>query len=370
MKIIYMDNAATTPVYREVAEEIEKFYLEDYGNPSSTHEMGERARKAIDNARVVIAREIGAKVEEIIFTSGATEANNLAFFGLARANKEKKKIVISSIEHSSIFEICKALKREGYEIVEIPVNEEGFIDLKELEKNIDKNTLFVSIIHANNEIGVLQDLRKIGEICKKKGALFHTDAVQSFGKEKINVKEMGISLLSVCGHKIGGMKGIGFLYVENGIEIEPMIYGGGQEKGLRGGTENVPAIAGFAKALEITKKIDDNKIRKIRDYFMIELEEIGGKINGSREKRIAGNVHVSFLGLDADEAVIKLSQKGIMCSTGSACESKRKNNKKVLKAIGLNEKEIAGSLRFSFGENIRRKEVDFVINELGEIVKS
>ncbi len=369
MKNIYLDNAATMPVYSEVVKEMEKTMIDNYGNPSSTHELGEKARIEIDNARKVIARELGGRAEEIIFTSGATESNNLAILGLAKANNGvKKKIIISSIEHSSVLEVCEALKAEGYEIVEIPVDKEGFVGLKRLEEEIDSKTLLVSVIHANNEIGVLQDLRKIGALCKRKGVLFHTDAVQSFGRERINVRDFGIDLLSASGHKIGGPKGIGFLFIRQGVDIKPIMYGGGQERWLRVGTENVPGIAGFAKALEITKKIDEEKVRKVRDYFMIELEKMGGKINGSREKRAAGNVHVSFSGLDADYAVIKLSQKGIMCSTGSACESKRKGEKRILKAIGLNEKEIAGSLRFGLREGTGKKDIDFVVGEIGKIV--
>jgi cysteine desulfurase len=225
------------------------------------------------------------------------------------------------------------------------------------------------VIHANNEIGVLQDLRKIGALCRRAGALFHTDAVQSFGKERINVRDMGVDLLSASGHKIGGPKGVGFLFVRQGVDLKAIMYGGGQERWLRAGTENVPGIVGFAKALEMVKKVDTKKIKNLRDYFFAEIEKIGGKINGSLDRRTAGNVHVSFSGLDADDAVIKLSQKGIMCSTGSACESKSKIEKRVLKAIGLNEKEIAGSLRFSFGENITKKDVDYVIEELRKVLK-
>ena len=367
-KIIYLDNAATTPLYKEVAKEMEKFFFKEYGNPSSMHEMGEEARKAIDDARAKIAKEIGAKPWEIIFTSGATESNNLALFGVVRAHKNRKKIVISAIEHPSVREVCEALRIDGYEIVEISVDSRGFVNLEKLEDEIDSSSI-VSIIHGNNEIGVLQDLRKIGEVCKKKGALLHSDAVQSFGKEKINVHEIGIDLLSASAHKIGGPKGIGFLYAREGIALKPIIYGGGQERGLRVGTENVPGIVGFAKALEVTKKADWKKVEKLRDYFIERLEKISGKINGPREKRLIGNVHVSFSGLDAEEAVIKLSQKGVMCSTGSACESKKKKEKKVLKAIGLNENEIRGSLRFSFGENNTKEEIDYTIKQIKTIHK-
>src|SRR3989344_4554389 len=252
-KIIYLDNAATTPVYPEVAKEMQRYMLEEYGNPSSIHSMGEGTQKALENAKKIIASEIGAKPWEIIFTSGGTESNNLALQGVAKSNHSKKKIIISKIEHSSIYELCYEMKEYGYKIVEIPVNIEGFIDFKILEKEIDSDTLIVSIMHANNEIGVIQDIRKIGELCRKREVLFHTDAVQTFCKEKINVSDMGVDLLSASGHKIGASKGIGFLYVKSGTQIEPITIGGSQESGLRPGTQNVPAIMGFAKAVEITR---------------------------------------------------------------------------------------------------------------------
>lgn len=371
-KVIYLDNAATTRVSEKVVSEMKKYLIEKYGNPSSAHELGERAREAIDSARKKIAAEIGAKAHEIVFTSGATEANNMALFGIARAGKEKgkNKIIISSIEHASISEICDALKKEGFEVVEVGVNNEGFVDLLELETKIDDKTALVSIIHGNNEIGVLQDLKRIGEICKAKEVLFHSDAVQSFGKEFLNVGGFGLSLLSASGHKIGGPKGIGFLYVRDGIEIKPLIYGGGQERGLRGGTENVPAIIGFAKALELVKKVDKEKIKELRDYFISELEKIGGKINGSKVKRLCNNVSVCFSGLNAEDAVIKLSLKGVMCSTGSACETRGKKEKRVLRAIGLNERGIKGTLRFTLNRDITKRDMDFVLNELTKVLKA
>ena len=258
--IIYLDNASTTPVYKEVVIEMEKYMLEEYGNPSSIHFMGENAQRAIENAKKVIASEIGAKPWEIIFTSGGTESNNLALQGLSKTNS-KKKIIISAIEHSSIYELGNEMKKYGYKIVEIPVNKEGFIDFNILEKEIDSNTLVVSIMHANNEIGVLQDIAKIGKICREKGVLFHTDAVQSFCKEKIDVNLMKVDLLSASGHKIGASKGVGFLYVKDGVKIESITIGGSQERGLRPGTQNVPAIMGFAKAVEINKKVDKNKVK-------------------------------------------------------------------------------------------------------------
>ena len=369
-KIIYLDNAATTPVYKEVIEEMKKFYSEEYGNPSSLHALGEKSLEAMNSTREKLAKEINCKPWEIIFTSGTTESNNIAFFGLARSElgKKRKKIIISAIEHSSIFSICNALKKEGFEIKEIPVDKEGIADTNKLNNEVDDNTLLVSIMHVNNEIGVIQDIEKIGKLCKEKGVLFHSDCAQSFGKLNIDVKKMNIDSLSAGAHKIGGPKGIGILYICDSLVISPLIYGGGQERGLRGGTENVPAIIGFAVALDIAKKIDKNKVRKLRDYFISSLEKLGGRINGTREKRIFNNVNVSFHGIDADSLVIFLSERGIMCSSGSACESKKQKESKVLKAIGLNEKERRASVRFSLNENITKKEIYYVVSEVKKII--
>lgn len=364
MKEIYLDSAATTSVYKEVVSEMDKFYLKDYGNPSSQHILGERAEKAVLESRKKIASEINAKPYEIIFTSGTTESNNIVFFGLAKRCKNKNRIIISSIEHSSIFEICDVLKKEGYEIVEIPIDSRGFLILEKLETEINDETLLVSIIHANNEIGVIQDFDKIGKICRSKEVIFHGDCAQSFGKLKIDVNKMNLDMVSAGAHKIGGPKGVGFLYSRSGVEIEPLIYGGGQERGLRGGTENVPGIVGFTKALDVTKRIDHEGIKKIRDYFIFSLEKIGGKINGSKDKRIYNNISVSFSGIDGESLVAFLSHKGIYASAGSACDSKKQKESKVLKAIGLSEKEIKGSIRISLSESISKKDVDYVVSEI------
>jgi len=368
-KIIYLDNAATTRVYPEVAEEMKKYLTEEYGNPSSIHSLGDRAAEAVKIAREKIAKEIGAKPWEIIFTSGGTEANNLAINGLGIANNKKKKIIISSMEHPSVSELCKFLQNWGYKIAEIPVDKEGIVNIDKLEKEIDDETLLVSIMHVNNEIGTMQDIKRIGEICRQKRVYFHTDAVQSFGKLNIDVNNMKIDLLSASGHKIGGPKGIGFLYIREGVKISPIMIGGGQERGFRSGTENVAGIAGFAKALDLTKKVNKDKIIKLRYTLIFELEKICGKINGSKTKRIYNNVNISFPGIEGDTAVIYLSEKGIMCSTGSACKSKHLEQSKVLKAIGLNDKEISGSLRFTLNEDISEKDINYIVSEVDKVVK-
>ena len=362
-KTFYLDVASTNPVSKEVVSEMSKYYLEEYGNPSAYHELGENALEAINKAREKLAKEINAKTHEIYFTSGATESNNLALKGLWKS--DKKKIIISAIEHPSIKETSEFLKKVWAEVVEISVDKEGVIDIGQLENSVDSNTCVVSVMHVNNIIGTIQDLKKIGEICNRKNVILHTDAVQSFGKLEIDVQKMNISLLSVSGHKIGSPKGIGFLYVRDGVELEPMLHGGGQEKDLRSGTENVTGIIGFAKALELSKKIDKEKIGKTRDKLMDKLEKIGGTINGAKdERRIYNNINVSFQGVDNKTLVAFLSHKGIYVSAGSACESRKNDDNQTLKAIGVARKERDGSIRITIGEGLAEKDIDFIVKEI------
>ncbi|MDO8563487.1 MAG: cysteine desulfurase family protein [Nanoarchaeota archaeon] len=370
-KIIYLDNGSTTKVYPEVVNEMNKYLLIDYGNPGSPNKMGEEALNVINECRKKIASELGCKDKEIIFTSGATESNNLALYGIVNANKDKSKnkILISKIEHSSIYEPAMELRRRGYFVKEIGVDKNGLLDMDELEREVDDKTLLVSIVHGNNEIGVVQNLSKIGKICKKKRAIFHADCAQSLGKVRIKAKDFGIDILSACAHKIHGPKGVGLLFVREGIEIKPLMLGGGQEKGMRPGTENVAGIAGFTKALDIIGKSDKNKEKDLRDYFMEELERIGGKINGSKEERLYNNINVCFTEFDADEIVLKLSLKGVMCSSRSACLSKQIGENRVLSAIGLNEEQRKGSLRFVLSEFNTKKEIDYVVKMLSNIIK-
>jgi len=371
MKEIYLDDAATTRVRNEVVIAMGDYFSREYGNPSSGHEMGEKARKAIDKARILIAKEINAKPWEIIFTSGTTESNNLVLFGLARANKNKKKIIISSIEHASIIEPCEFLREEGYEITSVPVDSGGIVDLNFLKRAIDKNTLVVSVMHVNNVIGTIQDIKEIGRICRERGVLFHTDAAQSFGKIGIDVRKMNVDLLSAGAHKIGGPKGIGFLYLREGVKITPLIFGGGQERDLRGGTENVAGIVGFAKAVEIANKTrkEDERIRKIRDYFIDEIEKFGGIVNGSKICRTYNNVHFSLKGIDAQMLVTRLSAKGIYFSSGSACESKKEKEDHVLKAIGLSRDLARSSVRVTFNEKTAREDINRVVGEIKKALK-
>lgn len=366
MKNIYLDSSATVPVYPEVIEAMLPFLTKNYGNPSSPHVMGEIASKAVSGARREISSELGCMAQEIVFTSGGTEANCLAFMGLLNKSK-KKKIVVSSIEHSSIREACYILKNEGCEIIEIGVDKEGFVNYKRLEEIIDGKTALVSVIHGNNEIGTLQDLGCIAKICESKGALFHTDAVQTFGRQKLSVKNIGIDMLSVSAHKIGGPKGIGALYVREGIKLTPII-AGEQERGLRGGTENVPGIVGFSKALQVTKKNNIN-IRGLRNNLMEGIAKIGGKITGSKDKRLDDHVSAYFEGLDAENLMLYLSQNGVMCSTKSACLNKSIKENHVLKAIGLSSMEIKGAIRFGLHPGITKGDLSRTLSLIKKFIK-
>ncbi len=363
---LYLDNSATTSLHPKVLEEMQKAFFEEFGNASSLHTKGRSAKKMLEEAQQKIADYIGAEPSEIIFTSGGTESNNLALRGLAKANPNKRHIITSVIEHPSILETCKDLADEGYTIDYIKVDSEGIIDLEELKSKISGETLVVSIMHVNNEIGTIQPVEEIGRICRMKDVYFHTDAVQSFKKLDLNVYKMNIDLLSASAHKFNGPKGVGFLYVRSGTKIKPIITGGGQEKNLRSGTENVPGIIGLAKALEIWT--DKESTEKIRDYIAKKISKIeGSRINGSMEKRIYSNLNVSFYGIEGESIMLLLDQKGIFVSTGSACASRKLEESYVLKEIGVDEMYIHGSIRISIGE-ITKKEADFFIKELTESV--
>jgi cysteine desulfurase len=370
---LYLDDSATTRVDEKVVAAMKEFYIEEYGNPSSLHEKGEKAFEAMSIAREKLANAINARAWELYFTSGGTESDNWAIQGLAtlKKNSGKKKIIISAIEHAAVVETCDFMKSQGYEIVKIKVDDKGLIDFDDLEKAIGdgKDVLIVSAIHVNNIIGVVQDIGVIGKLCKEKNVLFHTDVVQSFGKLEIDVDKMNIDLLSASAHKIGGPKGIGFLYVREGVKINPMIFGGGQEKNLRSGTENVPGIIGFAKALELEKGNVKERVMDLRDKLILGLEKIGGKVNGAvDENRIYNNVHVSFRGIESESLAIFLSEKGIYVSAGSACDSKKDKEDHVLKAIGLNDRESKGSIRITLNDKVNEEDIERVVSEIEKIL--
>lgn len=358
---VYLDNAATTPVHAAVVKAMQPFFTKTYGNPSSPHRLGEEAGAVMQKARTALAHTIGAKPWEIVFTSGGTEANNLALFGLSAAHPNKKKILVSAIEHSSVWEPAMSLKERGYEIAAIPVTREGIVDYTALEAALDAQTLLVSIMHVNNEIGTIQDIARIGALCRKRGAYFHTDAVQSFAKLPIDVVHDTIDLLTASAHKLGGEKGIGFLYVREGIALQPLLVGGGQERGLRAGTENVAGIVGFAAAVEAAKRVSAAVIAKSRDALLRELEKLGGVLNGSRQVRIHTNINISFPGVDAELLVQKLSQHGVYCSTRSACLSKQKKENRVLRALGLPRERRESSVRITLGMQLTRVELIYAV---------
>lgn len=349
MKQVYLDNAATTSVEGSVASRVNEVFLRNYGNASSQHSIGREASEELKKAREKIADFIGCSSREIVFTSGGTESNNLALRGLALANPDKKHIITSVIEHPSVLETCRALEKSGHEVDYIGVNSEGIISVDEIENMIRKDTLVVSVMQVNNEIGTIQPIEKIGALCKMKKVYFHSDWVQGFNK--IDLKLENIDLVSVSGHKIHGPKGIGFLYVKKGTKISALMTGGGQENGLRSGTENIPGIVGLASALDI--KVDKKKILKSRDKIIEELLKIPGtRINGSKSSRVYNNINVSFYGIEGESLMLMLDDEGIYVSTGSACASSKLMESYVLKAIGVEDLYIHGSLRLSLGEDI------------------
>jgi len=365
MKKIYLDNAATTKVDSEVAKKMSEFFVNNCGNASSQHLIGREAKEELEKARGEIAKFVGCESGEIVFTSGGTESNNLALKGLALANPNKKHIVTSVIEHPSILETCKALERQGYDVDYVNVGGDGVVSVMDIEKKIRNDTLVVSVMHVNNEIGTIQPVEEIAKICKKKGVYFHTDAVQGFAKVDLDLTN--VDLMSVSGHKIHSPKGVGFLYIKKGTKISPIIDGGGQEGGLRSGTENVPGIVGLAEALKV--KIDRENVEKIRDRIVEGLLKISGtKINGSRENRIYNNIDVSFYGIEGESLMLMLDSEGICVSTGSACASTKLKESYVLKAIGVEELYIHGSLRLTLDE-ITEKEADFVVKKIREKVE-
>jgi cysteine desulfurase len=364
-KIIYLDNASTTKVDKEVLKILNSIEKENYGNPSSIHKMGENSKKIIEESREKIAKKLNCLKNEIIFTSGATESNNLTILGLAKANPSKRKIITSAIEHSSIKQPLTVLKQQGYKIIEIKVDNEGILDLENLKKEIDKNTLLVSIIHANNELGVLQNIKEISKITQKNKTPLHIDASQSFTKIPIDVKKLNIDLLSATAHKIHGPKGIGLLYKNNKIKITPLIFGGNQENSLRAGTQSTQLIASFAKAVELQK--ENSKLEKLSDYFTNQIEKINGKINGHKTNKIKSIISVTFENIDAEYLLFNLSQENIMCSTRSACNSRNKENS-VLKAINLTENQINSTIRFSLSKYTTKQEIDYTIKTIKELI--
>ncbi len=364
-KILYLDNAATTSLDKRVLDEVIKF-SSYYGNPSSLHFKGEEAKIKIEKVRERISKFIGAEKDEIFFTSGATEANNTIIKGLVRKNKDKNHILISSIEHPSVIESAECLKKEGFVVEKIKVDQEGIVDLNDLKSKINEKTLLVSVMHVNNEIGTIQPIEKISHICKEKKVFFHSDMVQSFKKIDIDVRKIDLDFASFSGHKINAMKGIGFFYKRRGIEIDPLINGGDQERNLRSGTENFLGIVSLGAALKIKK--NKEKIRKQRDFILNEILKMKGVIlNGSLEKRIYNNINVSFYGIEGESIVLLLSKKGICVSTGSACSSNKLSHSHVLEAIGVKSLYLNGAIRITLDE-MNEAQINYFLNSLNEII--
>ncbi len=375
MDILYFDNGATTKVKDEVLDAMIPYFSEQYGNASSAYSIGRNNKKVIEEARKKVADLIGAKSKEIYFTSGGSESDNMVLKGFAYANKNKgNHIITSKIEHPAILESCKTLEKQGYKITYLNVDKDGVVDLNELRKSINKQTILISIMFANNEIGTIEPIEEIGKIAKANNIIFHTDAVQAVGNVNINVEKMKIDALSLSGHKFYGPKGIGALYVKEGIRFNRLIDGGHQEKNKRAGTENVPAIVGIGKAAEIAKMNMDTHIkylREIRDYYVEELENniYGIKLNGSRENRLPGNANFSFKGLDGNAIMYELDSKGICVSTGSACSSGDNKPSHVLTSIGLDEGFINGTIRTTFDEDNKKADVDILVKSITECVE-
>ncbi len=366
MKKIYLDYASTTPVDKRVLQEMLPYFSEKYGNTGSLHSFGQEAKIVLEKARERISNFISASSEEIIFTSSATESNNLVLKGLL---KKRDHLIISSIEHHCIKETANYLKTQGVLVTELKTDKNGFV--KDLEKNIKKNTVLISIIHASNEIGVIQDIERIGKIAKKHKVLFHTDASQSFGKIPINIKN--IDFLTASSHKIYGPKGAALLYIKKGLKLNPLLHGGDQEQGLRSSTVNVPAIVGFGKAIQIAQKemkSDYNYQIKLRDKIINQALKIKGcYLNGDLKKRLPNNINLRFSNLEGESLVIKLDLEGIAVSTGSACASLKLEPSHVLLALGLKNYEAHGSLRISLGKYIKEKEIDYFLKILLKSVK-
>lgn len=374
-KTVYLDHAATTAVKDEVLKEMLPYFKPNYGNASSLYTIGRVSRRAVNVSRARIARLIGSKPSEIFFTSGGSESDNLAIKGFVYKNREKgNHIITSKIEHPAVLNTCKTLENEGFEVTYLNVDKDGIISLGDLEKNINEKTILISIMFANNEIGSIQPINEIGKIAKKHGICFHTDSVQAVGNVRIDVNEMNIDMLSMSGHKFYAPKGIGALYVREGVDFQKLQDGGHQEKDKRAGTENVAGIVGIGKAAEIAYNNIDNYINHLTDLRNYCIERIkkefpNAKLNGQKDNRLPGNCNFSFPKVDGSELLFKLDEKGIYASTGSACSSGSSAPSHVLLAIGLEKDLASGTLRITFGDENTREDVDYLIQNLKDIIK-
>jgi cysteine desulfurase len=371
---IYVDYAATTPVDRRVVEVMEPYFTNLFGNASSLNSFGVEAKKSMEESRATIAGFMGAEAEELIFTGSATEANNLALKGHAfEEGKQRCHIAISTIEHDCVLNSAKWLKDQGFRVTYLPVDRTGLLKMDTLEATLKQKVTLVSVVHGNNEIGTIQPIEKIAKICHEHGALFHTDAVQSFGKLPVNVKKICIDCMTVNAHKLYGPKGVGALYINKDLKIEPLLHGGGHESGLRSGTENVPGIVGFAKAVELRKdemKPETERLTRLRDKLIkgaLEIEDT--HLNGHPTQRLPNNTHFRFSYIEGEAIVLSLDAEGVAASSGSACSSMAGEPSHVLLAIGLRPEEARGSLRLSLGKYNTEDDVDYILQVLPKVVK-
>ena len=367
-RFVYADNAATTQPRKEAIEEMMPYLTESWGNPSSIHSKGEEAKAALASYRERVASVLGCDAREIVFTSCGTEADNHAIRGAAYANSGKgKHIVTTKVEHPAVLNTCRALEKEGFRVTYLDVDVEGRVSPEKVDAAICEDTVLVSVMYANNEIGTIMPVREIAEVCHKRGVLFMTDAVQAVGTLPVNVRELGADLVTVSGHKIGAPKGIGLLYIKKGTKIKNLIEGGGQESSRRGGTENLPYIAAFAKALELAyeEAADNARIIKMRDRLIEELLKVPrSRLNGSRTERLPGNVNISFECIEGESILLLMDMAGICCSTGSACSSNSLDPSHVLLAIGLPHEVAHGSVRITLSHGNTEEDVDYIIEKL------
>lgn len=374
-KKVYLDNAATTKTRPEVVEAMLPYFTECYGNPSSIYEFAAQNKKAVDDARGIIGHAIGGETADIYFTAGGTESDNWALKAAVEAYANKgNHIITSKIEHHAILHTCEYLEKHGVEVTYVDVDENGIVKLEEIKKAIRPTTILISIMFANNEIGTIQPVKEIGALAKENGILFHTDAVQAFGQVPINVKEMNIDMLSGSAHKLNGPKGIGFLYIRKGLKLRSYIHGGGQERHRRAGTENVPAIVGFAKAVEIAVNTMEERTKKEEDLRDLLIQKIMQEVpytrlNGHRHNRLPNNVNVSFQFIEGESLLIMLDMQNICASSGSACTSGSLDPSHVLLAIGLPHEIAHGSLRLTLGYETTEEEIDYCVEKIKVIVE-
>jgi cysteine desulfurase len=391
MKEIYLDYAATTYLDPRVKKAMEPYWEESFGNPSSLYKAGRKAKEALDKSRAILARILHSQPSEIIFTSSGTESANLAILGVCKAWEEtgmvklslngkvplnglKRHLVTSQIEHKAVLSTFQYLEKKGYTVSYLPVNKEGLVDLKDLKKALRPETLLVSIMYANNEVGTIQPIKELAAICRERSIYFHTDACQATGFLELDVQKLGVDMMTINSSKIYGPKGVGALYLRQGVRIKPLLYGGGQEKGLHSGTENVPGVIGFAKALELidaNKAAENKRLMGLQHYFLAEIKKRlpDAQLNGHATKRLPNNINLSFPGVEAEALVLLLDELGIACATGAACDTQSSDPSHVMAALGLSAEQARSALRLTMGKRTSKTDLEYVVRSLVAVVK-